>query len=356
MKITGVSTSSIFDRMNILTKDLSNDMEKLQHESITGQCWDYGLQLGSKVTDIIEFEQEKNHVTERLRGSELVKTRLSILQKHVEKIDDVYQNALQKMPLLQGNEDKHAIAQVVSLLQDSFQSTIEFFNTTVGGKYLFSGINTSEKPLQDYFAKDSLAKQSFDQMLKDFLKENSKNLPVGQNLDVSSMNGHQMTDFINKLEEKFSNDEYWSKNWSHASDQNIKYHSSNAGNLEVSVNVNSDAIRNFMLFSVIGVEFLNKDLRAESRNVLNNKMASFIGQGVRDLNHQSAFLGFSEKRIEGEIKFLQDKMNIIDTYILKSVSVDPYKASVGLTELINKIDMSYMITAKLQKLSLLNYL
>ncbi|WP_157141217.1 flagellin, partial [Candidatus Liberibacter asiaticus] len=242
------------------------------------------------------------------------------------------------------------------MLRDSYESFVTFANMTDEGQYLFSGINSSEKPLNGYFTKDSLAKKSFDQMLQGFLEENSKSLLAGQHLEVSSMNAQQMTDFIKQLEDKFSDDEYWANNWSNASDHNIKYRIKDTEGIDVSANVNMRGIRDIMFVAVIGTEFLSKNLTDGARNVLTKKMLSTVQQGLSGIIEQRAVLGISEKNINEERVFLQNKNNIIDTYISKSIGVEQHTAHAQLSTLINKIEMSYMITTKLQKLSILNYL
>ncbi|MEG8099263.1 flagellar hook-associated family protein [Candidatus Liberibacter brunswickensis] len=354
MKLSGIPTSSIFDRLNILTKGFNSDIIKLQTESITGQSSDYGLKLGSRVTGILEIEQEKSHIAAMLNDNALVKKRLSASQINLGSMGDIVEDLLQKIMFIQDNSEEIIIDQVYNEVQVSFKSFMSFANMKDEGRYLFSGINISKKPLNDYFSKDSLAKKSFDQMLKKFLEDNSK--LSGQKLEVSSMTSQHMNDFLKQLEDKFSDDEYWLKNWSNSSNQNINYRLQDVENIDVSVNVNTKGIRDFMLFSVIGTEFLNKNMTESARKVVNQKMISTIGKGLLDINHQRASLGISEKRIDKENVFLQGKSNIIEVLFSKSVGIDGYKVSTQLSELMSKIDMSYMITSKLQKLSLLNYL
>ncbi|AKK20378.1 flagellar hook-associated family protein [Candidatus Liberibacter africanus] len=354
MKTTGIPTSSIFDRLSVFTKELNSNIVKLQKESVTGQISDYGLQLGARVTGVLELEQEKVHSEEILNDNNLANKSLSISKINLGDMSMIVQDTLEDLIALQHNNDEVFTKQIFSKNYNSYKSFMTCANMTDGGRYLFSGINTSEKPLNDYFDKDSLAKKSFDQMLQVFLEENSK--LVGQNIEVSSMSGQQMTDFIKKLEDKFLDDEYWSKNWSNASNQNIQYRVRDTNNIDVSVNINTTGIRNFMLFSVIGIELASKNLTESARQVLNLKMISAVQKASLDINHQHASLGVSEQKIDKEKVFLQEKINIIDVLLLKSVGVDEYKTSSQLSGLMNKVEMSYMITAKLHKLSLLNYL
>ncbi|MBL0848503.1 MAG: flagellar hook-associated family protein [Candidatus Liberibacter ctenarytainae] len=356
MKTTGVSTSSLCNGIDIFTKNLNRDVIQLRKEAVTGQRADYGLHLGGKIVDVLEFNQEKQHLTETLDSNNLAKTRLEISQGSLATIDNIYQDMLEKTMILHGNDEYTALDQISNMAKDSLISLTNSANTMNGGEYLFSGINTLEKPFKDYFAKDSAAKKSFDQMLENFLKENSQNLPKGQNLTVSSMNSSQMTEFIEKLENAFFNDDYWLQNWSNASHQNIKHYIGNTEERDISVNVNMGGVRNCALFSVIGTELLSKELAPESRDVLHKKLSSVLGKGLMDLNYNSSLLGIVEKRIDQENVLIEDKKSIIEKHVANSIGIDLSNTSIVLEELVNKINISYMITSKLQKLSLLNYI
>ncbi|MBY7649308.1 MAG: flagellar biosynthesis protein FlgL [Candidatus Liberibacter europaeus] len=352
MKTTGVSTSSICNGIEIFTRQINNDIIQLRKEVVTGQHADVGMQLGSRVSQFLELNQEKQRITGMLDSNNLAKIRLSTSQASLENIDRVYQSLLENTVILHEDSNKFTIDRIENLVKDSLRSLTDVSNMKSGSEYLFAGINTLEKPFQDYFAKDSPAKKSFDQLLDNFLKDNSK----VQQLEVSSMTDHQMSEFIDKLEKAFFDNDYWMQNWSKASNQNIQHHFNDVESRDISTNVNMYGIRRLSLFSVIGIEFLGKDLKPESRSVLNKKMTSILGKGLEDLNHNRALLGMSEQRIDKEDVFLQNKKSIMEICIVKSVGVDHYKTSIKLDDLVNKVDIAYMITAKMRKLSFLNYL
>ncbi|MBA5723547.1 flagellar hook-associated family protein [Candidatus Liberibacter sp.] len=357
MKIAGVSTSSIQNGMNFYIKRAQNDLLTLQKEFTSGQIEDFGVKLGVKTGDVLELNQENQRIERILEANNLVQMRLSLSQNALDNVDKIYQDILEKTPLLFNSmSSQYTIDDTVNLIRDSFVSFTSCINITADGSYLFSGINSSVQPFQDYFAKDSLAKKSFDQMLEDFLKENSKGLPFGQDLSVSSMSDQQMTEFIGKLESSFLNDDYWAQNWSKASSQNVKNNINDTEVRDISINTNASGIRNFALFSVIGIELLKKDLQPQARDVLNKKMISCIGKGLEDITKSRATLGYTEARLKKSNTVLTDQKNIMESYLVKLIGVDQEKNSFAIQELLNRIDLSYAITSKIWKLSLLNYL
>ncbi|AHA27759.1 flagellar hook-associated family protein [Candidatus Liberibacter americanus] len=351
MRANGVSTSSIIYCMNFYNKKLESNLTQLRKETVTGQYSDFGVNFGSKVSDILGLSQENQHIKNMRDSNNLAKVRLSVSQESLKLIDKTYQNIRESIIISNEAGEKFDI-NFSEKSKEYLKYMTDLVNTTLNGSYLFAGNNTSEKPLQDYFAKDSPAKKSFDKILDDFLTNNSKD----KKLNIADMNSNQMAEFIDKLEQFFLDNDYWDKNWSNASYQNIKQNINGSDVIDVSVNANIDGIRRLALCSVIGIELIGKDISPESREVISTKMFNHISKGLEDINKHHSLLGISEKSIDEVNLFLEKKETIIETYVTKTIGIDKYKTIMTLEDIINKIDISYAITAKINKLSFLKVL
>ncbi|PWL04500.1 flagellar biosynthesis protein FlgL, partial [Candidatus Liberibacter asiaticus] len=83
-----------------------------------------------------------------------VTKRLSTSQAHLSSMQKIVQDMVGPLViLLEGKTDNNKFPINAGMLRDSYESFVTFANMTDEGQYLFSGINSSEKPLNGYFTK-----------------------------------------------------------------------------------------------------------------------------------------------------------------------------------------------------------
>ena len=165
-----------------------------------------------------------------------------------------------------------------------------------------------------------------------------------------------MEDFItNDLEPAFMGAD-WNTNWSSASDTNISSRILGNEVVESSVNANSDGMRKFALAAVIGIELLGSPVTSEVRNVVNTKAIEYAGQAVTGIDNQRSNLGVSENRVAKANDALESQMDIITLYLDEMEGVDAYEASTRMQTLLDQVETSYALTARIQQMSLVNYL
>jgi flagellar hook-associated protein 3 FlgL len=67
-------------------------------------------------------------------------------------------------------------------------------------------------------------------------------------------------------------------------------------------------------------------------------------------------MGVSEGRVTKANEALQAQKDVVATYIGELEGVDPYEASVQMNTLLTQMEASYALTARIQQMTLLNYL
>jgi flagellar hook-associated protein 3 FlgL len=217
--------------------------------------------------------------------------------------------------------------------------------------YLFAGVNADVQPIQPYSGTPTPANR---QAVADAFQARfgfSQSDPA-----VAGISPTDMSDFIDTTFSALFEEPAWSANWSEASDENIRSRISVFEVIDTSTNANEDAFRKlakvYTMMSDLGVENLN----TETFQAVVDKAMVVAGQATQDLATLRANLGTAEGRISLADTKMKTLSNIITNRINGLEAVDPFDAAVRVTTLLTQIETSYALTARVQRLTLLNYL
>jgi flagellar hook-associated protein 3 FlgL len=207
------------------------------------------------------------------------------------------------------------------------------------------------KPVADYFEQPASAARTAmdDAFLAEF------GVAQGQP-GVENITGADMATFLDNAFADLFSDANWMTTWSSASDQNITSRISNNERIETSTNANADPFR--MLASVYSMisSISLEDLSEEAYNVVVDKAIGVLGQGIGDLTQLRAGLGTSEERIKAANDRTDIQVTLMTQHITALEGVDPYEATANVNALLTQIETAYALTARLQNLSLVNFI
>jgi flagellar hook-associated protein 3 FlgL len=148
----------------------------------------------------------------------------------------------------------------------------------------------------------------------------------------------------------------WTSNWSAASDQDIRSRISTSELIETSSNANEQAIRKlasaYTMVADVGVEGLGQ----QTFQTVIDKAVTLATEAIGDLSLVAADLGTAQQRVKNANERMGIEVDIMTKHIGMLEGVDPYEASTRLSQLMTQIETAYAMTARVQKLSLLNYL
>jgi flagellar hook-associated protein 3 FlgL len=91
-------------------------------------------------------------------------------------------------------------------------------------------------------------------------------------------------------------------------------------------------------------------------NALVEKATGLLGSAIQGITTTQARLGYSEQAVADAKSRLSIQKDVIDIHIGELEGVDPYEASTRISNLLTQIETAYALTARIQKLSLLDYL
>jgi flagellar hook-associated protein 3 FlgL len=281
-----------------------------------------------------------------LDSNALVDTRLSSSQNALGQMSDAAQTMLDAFITTVATDDPQQIGMAQTEIEGAFQAFTGNVNLAANGEYLFGGINTGEKPLSDYLAGGSPAKAAFDA---------AYTAKFGS-ADPSTISVAEMTDFLDNEFSDLFDDANWKANWSVASDTPMTSRINGNEVVETSTTANVDGMRKFAMAAVLGIELLGKGLSDDVRSLVNERATSYAGEAITALDGERGRLGFGQARVKKANDSLHSQKDIITTQIGNLEGVNQYEAASRVNMLTTQIEASYSLTARIQQLSLVNFL
>lgn len=350
MKTSFISSIAIQNAMRLTINKSQNEIQQLQREIVTGRHDDIGVALGSSAGRSVTLNRDMARLQTIRDSNSIVTQRLSASQSALNLMADNAQNMLESFIALTGTDDAVRLGVAKQEVSDALGAFTAAANTSSNGEYIFAGINTDTKPLDDFFGPGSSAKAAFDAAFLGYFGFNQSS-PA-----TAAITTTQMDDFLtNTLEPMFSGPA-WTTDWSAASDTNVTSRISRTELVESTTNMNMGGMRKFALAAVIGIELLGANLSSDVRAVVNSRAIQHAGEAVTGIDNSRSKLGIAENRVAKANTALESQIKIVRLHLGDLEGVDAYEASTRMNSLLAQVETSYQLTARIQRLSLTDFL
>jgi flagellar hook-associated protein 3 FlgL len=348
---------------------VQREMVKANQEAVTMKHADLGVTLGANTSRALDLSRDITRIGSLLSTAALATQRLDTAELALKNMNEAALSIQSAILTLGSSSDATNLATARKTMSDALDSFTNFANTAVQGEYVFAGINTDVKPMEDYFAPGSPAKAAFDTELSYYMSSQAPPIP-----SISVMTEAQMNGFLDDLEGKFNGsvpltdpphpaalagEDFWKTFFSDASDENMKSRISPTEVVESSTNANSAGMRNFAFASIISMEFLQPNLDDKARQAVSDRTRTAINKamtGVDSINQQRTTIGLHTERVSKAEERLQAQEDILTTSLGSMEKVDPEEAATRLNTMKTLLETAYTVTAKIQQLSLANFL
>jgi flagellar hook-associated protein 3 FlgL len=349
MKTTFISTQAISESTRQSVSRLQIKVADAQKEVVTGRLADVGLTLGYKASDTVSLRQEYERIKTIIDTNGVAASRIDLTQTVLQWLVDSAQSLIGDLIATRDSDSGPEVVQKQAEM--GLTAFIDKLNTASNDAFLFAGVNTDVKPLTNYFQVPAAAnRQSVaDAFLAEFGVAQTD--PTVVNIAAGDMQTFLDTTFAGLFD-----DAAWTANWSSASDQNVRSRISTFELIETSTNANEAAIRKlasaFTMVADLGVEGLNKP----AFHTLIDTAIQRAGEAVQELSVLQSSLGAAQERVSIASESMSIQVDIIASHITLLEAVDPAEASTRVSTLLTQLETAYALTARLQKLSILNYL
>lgn len=352
MKTSFISTLAVQNAMRSTIQRGQLEAVKLQEELTTGVRADAGADIGSSVSRLVSLKNELERMDNLTTTNSVVTQRLSASQLSLDSMRKAAEAMNTSLIAAMGSNDVNRIKIATTDMTGQLQTFTNAANTQFNGEFLLAGINTDAKPLAEYDA-NSAAHTSYIAARNQYLTDKG----LGS---VGQMSVAQMNEFITtRLEPMYTAGnaaDKWGADWSDASDTNVSSRISANENIDSATNANTVGVRKIALAAVVINELLAEPVTDDVRAAVNRSAQNYVQQGISGLIDVSSTLGVSESRVKSANLAIAAQKKLVSTHIGDIEGVDPYEASTRMKALMTQIETSYTLTAKLQQMSLLNYL
>jgi flagellar hook-associated protein 3 FlgL len=350
--MTYISTQSISSVLRQAVLKMQQQMSDASSEATTGHYADTGLTLGGLSGQTLSLQTEASTLQTISTTNNVVGTRLSTTQTILAGLQTSAQNLLNSLVAANGSNSGASVTQ--STATNDLKTLTSSLNTTLGGDYIFGGINTSQQPINDYFASGSPNQAALDTAFSTTFSTTQSGT------GVSSISGADMNTFLtSNLPGSFGDmfsDANWSANWSSASDQVQTTSISTSETADTSVSANDTAFKQLAQAFTMMSDLGNSNLNSDAYQAVSNQAQSLLTSGIAGLISIQANVGVTQNNVTDSSNTMSLQMDILTTQVSNLQSVDPYEATTRVQNLQTQIETAYSLTSQLHQLSLVNYL
>ena len=347
MSANYVSTLMLSSSLRYSITNNQSALSKASKEATTGRFADPGLQLGTATGRDVGLRAEMSFMDQIMDTNELVTGRLDVTQNRINQLGTTAQDFLKSLIAARDADGGQRMLQPSATA--NLQDLIGALNVSYNGSFLFAGLDTQNAPITNYTA-GSTNKNAVDLDFQAFFgfAQSSAN--------VSTITPAQMQTFLStNFDAEFASPA-WNTNWSSATDQTLTSRISTTEVVDTSVSANQPGFRKLAEAYTMLTDLGNAGLSQATFQAVVDKAVSLVSGAIYDLAVLGGSVGAIQQRVSGATDKLKIQHDILNHQVVAMEEVDPSEASVRVNALQNQIDTALALTARLQKISLINYL
>ncbi|OJJ12081.1 flagellar hook protein FliD [Alphaproteobacteria bacterium AO1-B] len=348
MKTTFISTFTLADssRRNILSQ--SNLVNKLGVELSSGRKFDVGLDLGTRTGESVTLRSQFQFLHGIMDTNALTKSRLDVSQAAM---DDILTTAQDFQATLVALKENPQSADIIKAdAEGKLGLMVSRLNTQLNGSFVFAGINADELPFADYSDPASPNKIAADAA---FLAEFGFNQA---DPNVATITPAAMSAYLGGNFDTMFQDPAWGTTWSTASDTPLASRISASETVSSSTSANEQAFRDLAKAYTMMSDIGNETLSDETFKVVVDAAIEALSKGIGGLTTEMGKLGTVQQQVAQANERLTVQTSILNTRINDLELVDKEETAVRLNTALTQLETTYSVTARMQGLSLLNYI
>ncbi|MGI6246113.1 MAG: flagellin [Pseudochelatococcus sp.] len=411
-----VSTFNLLNGPRLYARNAQAEIARLGKEMVEGRHADVGLVLGAKTGYATLLYQEVDRVGALMTSNGVTAGRLDATQAALAELYETADDMLATLVGLPSNPV--SAATIKGEAERNLTALIDKLNSSFAGAKLFGGIKTDKSPMTDESASVQAAFNDF--LAGEFTTYWTNlptDVPPGLGNTaaptISDIGEREINIFFNRpdsadlaaslpgeLEAEWRagndwpssdplpadiqteittktnalvalaaavdtndadygfqfNDANWKGSWSSASDANIRTRISITEEIVTSVNTNADPFRQFaQAYAALGA-LPSSDLNEQAFKATVSYAIDQISKAMDGLMIMQADLGTAQARITTANEKLKAQETLLQQNLVTLEGVDPAEAKVASDAFELQLNLAYSLTARLQNLSLLNYL
>ncbi|MCB1424756.1 MAG: flagellar hook-associated family protein [Zhengella sp.] len=345
MKLQAASTLSMASALRMSIRATQAAIVTAQQETVTGEKADPARELGLRNGFRMSLERESERLDSILMTNEMAGARMTAAQSAMSRFTDVSGDVMQVFnTALSGTGS-------ANLVRDNALTALEdltnVMNTSANGEYLFAGVNADAKPVAPF--EGSGWQADLDAAFATHFGF-AKSDPA-----AASLTAAQMEDFLDNVARPLFDATGW-PGMSSASDDGIRSRIAQDQTAITSVSANEEAFKSAFFSLTVAVSFLGSGISGDATRQVIRDGGEGLGASSAQVTLVQGRLGLVETQVADATERMTLQKNYMTDLSTEMGSVDPYEAATRMTNLLNQLETAYMLTQRVQSLSLVRYL
>jgi flagellar hook-associated protein 3 FlgL len=320
-----------------------------QVELSTGKIANIGPALGRKVSTDLDLRAASERTALEINLNGIAAAEMTAKQQGLSAILDIAHGFT--ATLVGARNAQNGQETIKAAAENALKSLFHIANSTHNGKAIFAGLNSTTAPLADYLSPNPVASKSA--IDSAFLNEFGfpQNSP-----SVSTITPSHMDSFLNGSFASQFTPGQWQANWSSADSQDCSIRISDNFLVQPACNTNDSAFRNLTMALTMAFDLGAGSLGQGTFEKIADKAASVAASAASQFANMGSQLGITQKLLRDESDKLSLRADVITQHIGHMEDVDQFEVSTRINTLTTQLEASYSLTARINKLTLLNYL
>jgi flagellar hook-associated protein 3 FlgL len=352
MSVNSVSSATLSSVLQSNVSRLQTQLSTAETENSTGLLADIGLTLGAETGRQVALHQQMADLSAISSSNSVVSTQLDAASAALTSLQGTASTMLSSIIEGQagtpGSTGANGLQQQASSALQSFASLA---NASVGGVYVFGGLNTDAAPIASYAQTPASAAQG--------AVESAFQSAFGfsvSSAQVSSITGPQMQGFLDNQFAALFSGSAWTSSWSSASDTAASNRIGADQTVTTSVGANRAGFQQMAQALTMVSEFGGLSLSSDAYAALTDTAQKVMTSASNALIETGSEVGAMQNQVSEATRSISLQQNVLTAQINAKESVSAYDVASQVTNLSNELQTAYSLTAQIHKLSLVNFL
>lgn len=343
------STYSITASLRRSLSLLQTSLARSQKEFLTGRHADLASALGSRNSRSFTLVETRSSLEVTIASNNITASRLDAIQTTLGALLEGAQEMRKTVISAQPSEGD--VTSQVSEARQALADLITKLNSSDANGFLFSGVNSDQTPISDYFSDPpSAAKTALD------IAFNATFGFPQSSASVSGITSSQMQTFLDGAFDSLFSTPNWKANWSTTSDEVQCSQISLSRTIDTSVSANEPALQQlakaYTMLGDLGAELLDGPTYA----VVLKSATDTLNSGIESLMKIQARVGAMQNSVKAASDTMKLQQDTIAQQLFDLEGVDTAEAGARAQTLLTQIEAAYTLTARISQLSLTKYL
>lgn len=318
-------------------------------EFSTGRHADVGRALGGGISSVIDMRGISKELEGLTATNSMVGHRLTQIQSSLGGVYSLARGLVETGLSVRQNGSDPTI--LVADAKARLASVTGLLSSTADGAYVFSGTNTSSSPIDNYLSEPPGPARSA--VIAAFATEFGFPPDDPQAVNITPA---QMQAYLDGPFSALFDDPAWGATFSNATDDVMRDRISPREEIDSSASVNDPGIRKVFFALTLAVDGGFENLNAETRALVSDRIVKSADESSYDVVRNQAKVGIGQERLAQANERISIEKQAVVKRIGSAEGVDAFEVAERLSLLMTRIESSYAVTARMQQLSLLNYL